>query len=164
MKIFKRLAAATVLALTVGTFSPVTTASAGFDCYRYKDSEREFAQKINLARTAAGVGQVRLDKQLSRVARRHAWEMDSKNSLYHTPSSILRWRVTNWRSLGENVGYGGSVASLHQAFMSSPAHRANVLGGYRHVGVGVHTDKGAIWVTIIFESRADPGTTLRVCR
>ena len=164
MKIFRRLAAATVLALTVGAFSPATTASAGFDCYNFKNSEKEFAQKINLARSAAGVGRLRLDKQLSRVARRHAWEMDSKNSLYHTPSSVLRWRVTNWNHLGENVGYGGSVASLHQAFMNSPAHRQNVLGGFRHVGVGVHTDKDVMWVTIIFESRADPGTRLRVCR
>ena len=164
MKIFKRLAAATVLALTVGTFSPVTTASAGFDCYRYKDSEKDFAQKMNLARTATGKGKLQLDKQLSRVARRHAWEMDNQNTLYHTPDSVLGWRVTHWRRLGENVGYGGDVASLHRAFMNSPAHRANVLGSYKHVGVGVHNDDRVMWVTIIFESHQDPGTRMRVCR
>ena len=164
VKVFKRLAAATVLALTVGTFSPATTASAGFDCYRYKGAERDFARKLNLARTATGKSKLQLDKQLSRVARRHAWEMDNRNTLYHTPQSTLAWRVTNWTRLGENVGYGGNVASLHRAFMNSPAHRANVMGGYRHVGVGVHFDDGIMWVTIIFEAHHDPGTTMKVCR
>jgi uncharacterized protein YkwD len=165
VKIFKRLAAATVLALTVGTFSPATTASAGFKCYRIKDSEKQFAQKMNLARSATGKGKLQLDKQLSRVARRHAWEMQHRNTLFHTPSSTLGWRVTNWVRLGENVGYGGDVASLHRAFMNSPAHRANVMGSYRHVGVGVKKNSnGVMWVTIIFESHADPGTRMKVCR
>ena len=164
MKVFKRLAAATVLALAVGSFSPATTASAGFRCYRFKESEKDFAQKINMARSAVGKGKLQLDKQLSRVARRHAWEMDNRNTLYHTPDSTLAWRVTNWTRLGENVGYGGDVGSLHQAFMNSPAHRDNVLGRYRHVGVGVHKDNGIMWVTIIFESHRDPGTRMRVCR
>ena len=164
MKTFKRLAAATVLALTVGTFSPATTASAGFECYRYKASEKEFAEKMNVARSLAGKGKLHLDKQLSRVARRHAWEMDNRNTLFHTPSSTLAWRVTNWRRLGENVGYGGDVLGLHRAFMNSPAHRDNVLGSYNHVGVGVHNDGDTMWVTIIFESHLDPGTRMKVCR
>jgi uncharacterized protein YkwD len=72
-------------------------------------------------------------------------------------------RVTNWSILGENVGVGGNVNSLHQAFMNSPAHRDNVLfGQYRHVGVGVKMDGDTMWVTIVFESHRDPGTTLRV--
>lgn len=164
MKVFKRLAAAALLALTVGTFSPATTASAGFKCYDFKDSEKEFAQLMNKSRSNHGVAKLRLDKQLSRVAKRHTWEMKDKSTLYHTPSSELRWRVTNWNRLGENVGYGGDVKSLHQAFMNSPAHRANVMGSYRHVGVGVKTDGNIMWVTIIFESQQDPGTRMRTCR
>lgn len=164
MKIFKRMAAAAVLALTLGTFSPATTASAGFNCYNFKDSEKEFAQRINNSRSNHGVGKLQLDKQLSRVARRHTWEMKDKRTLYHTPSSILRWRVTNWNRLGENVGYGGDVDSLHKAFMDSPSHRANVLGNFRHVGIGVKTDGDIMWVTIIFEDHMDPGTRMKVCR
>ncbi len=48
--------------------------------------------------------------------------------------------------------------------MNSPAHRANVMGSYRHVGVGVKTDGNIMWVTIIFESQQDPGTRMRTCR
>lgn len=165
MKIVTRAAAAILLALTVGVVSPITTASAGAKCYRYKESEQDFARKINKARSRIGAGRLQLDKQLSKVARKHSWEMDSKNSLYHTPSSKLRWRVTRWNRLGENVGAGQTVRSLHNAFMNSPSHAANVLDrGYRHVGVGVHKDANYMWVTVVFESRRDPGTRLRVCR
>ena len=164
MKIVTRSAAAVILALAVGVVSPVTTASAGKNCYSYKDSEKSFASKINAARGAVGARKLTLDRELSKVARRHALEMDNRNSLYHTPSRKLRWRVTRWNRLGENVGAGQGVMSLHQAFMNSPGHRANILDrGYRHVGVGVHQDKNYMWVTVIFESRRDPGTRLRLC-
>ena len=166
MKIVKRVGAVLVLAVALGALSPATTASAGrARCYNYKNSEREFAKKINTARRIAGAGGLQLDKQLSKVARKHANEMDKKNLLYHTPSSKLRWRVTRWNHLGENVGAGQTVTSLHQAFMNSPSHRSNVLDrDFRHVGVGVHKDKNYMWVTIVFESRKDPGTRLRMCR
>ena len=166
MKIARRIGAVLVLAMALGALSPASTASAGrARCYRYKSSEKEFAQKINTARRIAGARGLQLDKQLSKVARKHANEMDDRNSLYHTPSSRLRWRVTRWRRLGENVGAGQTVTSLHQAFMNSPSHRSNVLDrGFRHVGVGVHKDKKYMWVTIVFESRRDPGTRLRMCR
>ena len=166
MKIVKRVGAVLVLAVALGALTPATTASAGrARCYNYKNSEKEFAKKINTARNIAGARRLQLDKQLSKVARKHAHEMDQKNSLYHTPSSKLRWRVTRWDRLGENVGAGQTVTSLHQAFMNSPSHRDNVLKReFRHVGVGVHKDKNYMWVTIVFESRRDPGTRLKMCR
>jgi len=164
--IAKRMGAAALVALAFGALSPATLAAAGgrASCYEYKSAEREFADKINLARRVAGSGSIRLDKQLSKVARRHAWEMDKRNSLFHTEGNKLGWRVTNWNSLGENVGVGGTVDSLHRAFMQSPAHRANVLrSSYNHLGVGVHRDKNYMWVTMVFESTRDPGTRLKMC-
>ncbi len=87
--------------------------------------------------------------------------MVRKNTLYHTPSKKLAWRVTNWTILGENVGVGNTVLSLHQAFMNSPAHLQNILyGSYRHVGVGTVTKNGRLWVTVVFEARRDPGSRL----
>ena len=166
MGIFKRLAACTAVALAFGALSPATVATAGSSesCYRYKASELDFAKKMNLARSVAGIGRLRLDKQLSRVARHHAWEMREKLTLYHTPSAKLAWRVTRWKALGENVGVGGNVADLHRAFMNSPAHRENILRGrYQHVGVGVKKSENYMWVTVIFEARRDPGTRMRLC-
>jgi uncharacterized protein YkwD len=169
VKAISRLAACTAIALAFGALSPAVTtvASAGGknSCYSYKDKERAFARKINGARTSRGTRRVSLDKELSRVARRHTWEMDNHNSLFHTSSFQLRRRVTRWRVLGENVGIGQSVSSLHRAFMASPAHKANVMrSDFRHVGVGVRrASTGQIWVTIIFEGKRDPGTRLRMC-
>jgi uncharacterized protein YkwD len=87
--------------------------------------------------------------------------MVNKNLLYHTPTTTLKKRVTNWRELGENVGVGSTVTTLHSAFMNSPAHKANILySGFRYVGVGAIQADGRLWVTVIFESRADPGSPL----
>ena len=83
--------------------------------------------------------------------------MVKKNLLHHTPSDKLQERVTKWSTLGENVGFGGDVDSLHKAFMNSPAHKANILFfSFKHVGVGVVKKDGLMWVTVIFEAAVRP--------
>ena len=166
MGIIKRAAACTIVALAFGAVSPAMVASAGGKrCFEHKTSERKFAEKMNTARGLAGVGRLELDRQLSKVARHHSWEMRKRMTLYHTPSAALRYRVTRWNALGENVGVGGAVSELHHAFMASPAHRENILRSrYQHVGVGVMKSEDYIWVTVVFEARRDPGTRLRMCR
>ena len=60
--------------------------------------------------------------------------------------------------MGENVGYTSSatdvmaaVERLHQAFMDSPGHFANIMGEYNQIAVGVAMDdSGALWVTLNF--------------
>lgn len=134
-------------------------------CWKSTDAERGFARKMNTERDARGQGTMRLDPELSKAARVHTREMIRRNELYHTTDSDLRSRVTNWVILGENVGVGGTVSSLHDAFMNSPAHRDNVLhNAYRHVGVGVKNANDRMWVTVIFEATTDPGTPLRMPR
>ena len=49
-----------------------------------------------------------------------------------------------WRSLGENVGVGSSIASVHQSYMDSSGHRANIPSNkFNDVGTGCATG-GAI--------------------
>lgn len=174
----RRVFAAVLLGLLVQASAPappgpgfddMTTSTAarrgGRACWSPTRGERAFARKINGARGTLGFGQLRLDPQLSKSAKVHTREMARSRQLYHTPDSALRRRVTNWSILGENVGYGGGVASLHSAFMDSPAHRHNVLlGSYRYVGVGVLNRDGRMWVTVLFEGQSDPGTSLRMRR
>lgn len=53
-----------------------------------------------------------------------------------------------WRSLGENVGYGSSIEAVERAYMSSPAHRANILASkWDYVGVGA-AQSGGRWYTV----------------
>ena len=87
--------------------------------------------------------------------------MAYKYTLFHSTS--LGSLVTRWKTLGENVGYAGSVKKVHRAFMNSAGHRANILrSAYRHIGVGVVKKGGRIWATVVFESRRNPGTTLKM--
>ena len=75
--------------------------------------------------------------------------MAGSSRLYHNPR--LTSDVTNWRWVGENVGYGPSVASVHTAFMNSPAHKANILDrDYTEVGIGVVVANGRVWVAEVF--------------
>jgi uncharacterized protein YkwD len=149
---------------------PALDTSAAFrvrenQCWRYRPSERLFTRLMNAARERADLPKLSLDPEASKVARKHTTEMAERNLLHHTPSSSLVRRVTRWEILGENVGVGGTVDSLHHAFMDSPPHRANILfSKFRHVGVGVRKTDERIWVTVILENKLDPGTRLRMPR
>ena len=139
----------------------LSQSGSGSNCWRFKETERSFARKINADRSLKALGNLGLDRELSKAARVHTWAMARRNELYHTPSDTLRRRITNWTILGENVGVGSSVDSLHDAFMNSPAHKANILyNTFRYVGVGVLQKDGRMWVTVIFAAGKDPGTTL----
>ena len=137
-----------------------TTITSG--CWTSRPAERAFASLTNSARRRSGRRALTFDRQLSAVARKHTSAMAWRRRLYHTPNFRLVHRVTNWNTLGENVGVGGRVTSLQSAFMHSPAHRANILyGPFRYVGVGTVTKHGRLWVTVEFESARNPGTRLR---
>jgi uncharacterized protein YkwD len=139
----------------------VPAAGADSGCFRYSRAEKRFARVTNRARTRLGIEKLRLDPQLSRVAGYHTRRMARRTALYHTPDWRLARRVTRWRVLGENIGVGNTVLSLQQAFMASPAHRANVLSKtFAHFGVGTRRRSGRLWVTLVFESRRNPGTRL----
>jgi uncharacterized protein YkwD len=149
---------------------PALNTSAAFrvqenQCWTYRPSERLFSKMMNAAREKADLPKLSLDPEASKVARKHTTEMVQRDLLHHTPSASLVRRVTRWEILGENVGVGSTVDSLHRAFMDSPPHRANVLfSKFRHVGVGVRKSDGKMWVTVILENRLDPGTRLRMPR
>lgn len=156
MSVSRKYITAGLASILLISLIPAHSASAS--CYSPRRSERRFARLINRARTGTNL---RLDPQLSKAAKVHTREMVRSNSLHHTPSNVLRRRVTNWVELGENVGVGGTVRSLHIAFMNSPAHRDNILrSSYRYVGVGVKRRDGRMWVTVLFEARSNPGSPL----
>lgn len=117
-------------------------------------TEWAFFDRLNSARRARGLNALRMQPGLVSIARSWSRNMDERNRLYHRTN--LRDRVNavvtrNWTAIGENVGTGGDVAQLHAAFMNSPAHRANILGAYNYVGIGVSKSDGkTIWVTVNF--------------
>lgn len=149
-------AAALGLFLVIATLVPARAAEAS-PCYERSSLDVQAVEVTNQARRAAGLSTLRIDPELSRVAEMHSYWMQRKNHLFH--SNRLDWKVTNWIRLGENVGFGSSIASLQSAFMNSPAHRQNVLDpSFTYVGISVRPQGERLWITVLFESRADPGT------
>jgi uncharacterized protein YkwD len=137
---------------------PATSASSA-TCWSYSDKERAFAKKINQARSRHNVGRLKLDPELSKVAMKQTKSMTAQDRLYHTPN--LGSRVTRWTMLAENVGYGGTVGSLHTMFMRSSGHKKNILNRpYEYVGVGTKKAHGYLWVTVVFQASRNPGTRL----
>ncbi len=108
-----------------------------------------FVSSINAARRSAGRAPLSTSGALASVARSWAASMASSGQLAHNPR--LGSQVTGWRALAENVGVGSSTTSIHQAFMASSAHRANILSSrFTQVGVGVATGGGRMWVVEVF--------------
>lgn len=135
--------------------------SSSSSCWDVKPAEKRMKRLIVTERKRRDLSGLRLDPELSKVARVHTSDMIGSGGLFHQPAEQLATRVTRWLKLGENVGAGASIASLHDAFMGSKTHRANILKpAFRHVGVGVSHHEGEKWITVVFESRRDPGTTL----
>ena len=72
--------------------------------------------------------------------------------LFHTIAVDVYLRAINWHSWGENVGYTPwGVASVQQAFMDSPSHRAHILSrAFQQVAIGAVRVDGTLWVTVFF--------------
>lgn len=119
-----------------------------------------FVSKINAERRAAGLKALIVKSDLAAVARSHSAEMAEAGTIYHN-GSLMR-QVRGWREIGENVGMGPDVDTLHEAFMRSESHRANIeRATYNEVGIGVViADDGTMFVTEVF-ARRGAATTVR---
>jgi uncharacterized protein YkwD len=116
------------------------------------DDEALLRQLINAERVEERRGRLAPGGRLTRVARAHSADMAGSSRLYHNPELASDLRSVSFRIAGENVGVGGSIESLHEAFMASPPHKHNVLRrSFERVGVGVvYGDDGRLWVTVVF--------------
>jgi uncharacterized protein YkwD len=113
------------------------------------EDEAAFSSMVNDIRDQHGVRSLKLTERLSSLARRHSRQMAARNQLYH--SNLRRtFRGFNYRMVGENVGYGGSLDQLLNAFLDSPPHRQNLVGRWRRTGVGVYWDGDRVWITQLF--------------
>ena len=96
-----------------------------------------------------------VDGTLVSVARSWAGNMAAAGGISHNPS-LASQGPSGWQKLGENVGQGGNVDSLLQAFVNSPAHYQNLVDpAFNYVGIGVVYGSGdLIFVTVDFMQRA----------
>ena len=124
--------------------------------------EWTFVDLLNQARVQAGLAPLGVVSSVRDVARGWSGQMAGSNTLAHNPNlqAQLQAIAPDWQRIGENVGMGPDVATIHQAFMNSAGHRANILGDYNYVGIGVVQSGSTTWVTEDFLKAPDGRATV----
>ena len=107
-------------------------------CETTAADRRAVVDAINFSRARAGIHGLREHPDLNHKASMWASRMRDRCQISH--SRLADGAPAGWRKLGENVGRGGSVGAVHNAYLNSPGHRANIMDrAYTHVGAG------AVW-------------------
>mgnify|MGYP001213421233 CR=1 FL=1 len=134
-----RLAIAALLVLVMG--SSLTSCRSS--------EQARVADLVNQTRAQYGRSYLRDNLQLDQKAQAWAEHLARLNTLKH--SNLPEGISYQWRSLAENVGYGGSIVQVHQAYMNSPGHRANILDSrWNYMGTGVAWRGNRVFTVQVF--------------
>jgi uncharacterized protein YkwD len=102
--------------------------------------EARLVSRINAARVARGIPALRVAAGYTDVARRWALNQATQQRMYHNANMVSQLQASggsDWRSIGENVGYGYDADSLFTAYWNSAPHRENILNrSFRYIGMG----------------------------
>jgi Uncharacterized protein with SCP/PR1 domains len=149
----RRIIAALLMTITASVVISIGHAAQAAD----PGAEADFANRINIARNARGLGGVTTHSVLTAKAEAWAQHMADTGCLCH--SNLPDGVTVGWRKLGENIGRGPSVDAIHNALLSSPLHYANMVDPVFHwVGVGVAYGGGQMYVAEVFmDGDAPPG-------
>ena len=120
--------------------------------------EQKALNLLNADRAANGLPPLALDSELSRIARIKSQDMRDNRYFAHTSptygnaAAMLKHFGYAYRGAGENIAHHATVEKSQAAFMSSNAHRRNILGSqWQKVGIGVAFDQqGFVYVTQLF--------------
>ena len=115
-------------------------------------SEQILLQSANRERAARGLSPLKWNASLAEAARKHALLLAQKNALSHQfhgePDLAARAAREGARfsAIAENVAYGPSAESLHDQWMKSPPHRANLLDPEMNsVGIAISLREGTLF-------------------
>ena len=110
---------------------------------------------VNSERAKYGLDSLTYDSLLSSAANTRAIEIKSLFS--HTRPdgrscfTALDEVGYSYRKAGENIAYGQrSAEEVMNAWMNSEGHRANILGDYDYIGIGVYEKGGVIYWSQFF--------------
>ncbi|ESU21236.1 hypothetical protein FEDK69T_26030 [Flavobacterium enshiense DK69] len=125
------------------------------DKYAYSQIELEVANLINQYRISKDLKSLEKINHISNVSEEHDEYMISINTLTH---ALFAQREENLKvtlgavAVGENLAYNYSTAkSVVDAWINSPAHKANMEGNYTHFGISVRENaEGKRYFTTIF--------------
>ena len=114
--------------------------------------EQVLFASANRERAAQGLPPLRWSDVLAAAARRHALRMAQQNTLSHQLSGepALKERISQhggrFASMAENIAEGPNAVTIHQGWMKSPPHRANLLDPQLDsVGIAVAARNGILF-------------------
>jgi hypothetical protein len=121
-------------------------------------AEQYLFAAANAERTQRGLAPLRWDDALFRAAERHAHEMAARRSISHQyegePPLEERGRSAGGRFsvIAENVAEAPSAVRVHDAWMHSPGHRANLLDErVNSIGISVLERDGELYAVEDFD-------------
>ncbi|MFD1706668.1 CAP domain-containing protein [Siminovitchia sediminis] len=114
--------------------------------------EQKVVELTNAERTKNGLAPLKVDTELSKVAREKSKDMsvnnyfDHNSPTYGSPFDMMKQFGISYRTAGENIAMGQRTPEeVVNAWMNSSGHRANILSkDYTHIGVG-HVADGNYW-------------------
>lgn len=123
-----------------------------------QEFEERVAELVNQEREAAGLKPLRLDPDLSRVARLKSQDFVTNGYFSHTsptygsPFEMMKQFGISYWSAGENIAKGQRTPErVHQSWMNSEGHRRNIMDpNYDTIGVGFY-EYG--WTQMFIQSR-----------
>ena len=145
MRIRHRIAALITLLTLISASAPAQQKTS--------DAERQLFNAANQERKAHGLPSLKPDEALANAARAHAQRMAEQGTISHQlpgePNLLSRAKAAgaaqfSW--ISENVDEGQNATAIHQSFMRSPQHRANILDSdMDSVGIGVAERNGQMF-------------------
>ena len=128
------------------------------------DLEQRVEAAINRIRRDQEVRQLRPLVDLRRVARAHSKDMATRRFFAHdnpdgmSPAMRVDAARIEFRMVAENLGLTFDVEDpvgvLVRQWMDSPGHRRNILDGrFVYTGIGIHRERGRLFVTQLFMRR-----------
>jgi uncharacterized protein YkwD len=109
--------------------------------------QADLFKRVNDERAARGLPALQWDPWLAGYASGWATHMGNANTFSHSDIASL---LGTYDFVGENIAKGGPATptgQLHNAWMQSDEHRANMLSrGFTRIGIGAFCADGAIWL------------------
>lgn len=114
----------------------------------YSNDQLTVRNQINASRASNNRAPLAMNRMLADKAQSWSAHLAAIGHLVH--SNLTSGVPGGWEALAENVGYNQNLTAVHQAFLASSGHRANLLGPYNYVGTGVTRSGGRVWVVHVF--------------
>jgi len=133
----------------------VNTSGYAAEVLRLVNAERK---KAGLAELAAGSAS--LNAAAKKRAEEAAVKFDHKRPDGSSCFTVLKEYDISYAAAGENIAAGYTTpAAVMEGWMNSPGHKANILGDYEKLGVGVYVKDGRVYWAQMFirEGRASQG-------